>query len=153
MSTRRRERGRRAGLFALSITLSILGPLSGSTAIAAPSPASGPSTRPELLSLEDRIQAWTRRTPGSATRLYAKRAISRLDALSWMISSSDILMLCSDGLNTMLSDEEIIQLIMANNGDVDAACEALVEEANAKGGEDNVTVVLIRVDEDSKSST
>ena len=59
-----------------------MGPLVGSSGMAAPAPVSGPSTRPELLSLEDRLQAWTRRTPGSAARLYARRSISRLDALS-----------------------------------------------------------------------
>jgi protein phosphatase len=59
----------------------------------------------------------------------------------------DVLLLCSDGLTTMLPDEEIAKLLDAAGGDVTRAADTLVAEANAKGGEDNITVVLIQFQE------
>lgn len=54
----------------------------------------------------------------------------------------DRLLLCSDGLTGPVADDEILRLAGAE-GDLDAACRALVALANARGGPDNVTVVLI----------
>lgn len=56
----------------------------------------------------------------------------------------DRLLLCSDGLNGMLPDETISELAMAA-GSPEAACEALVQAANAAGGEDNCSVILIEL--------
>jgi protein phosphatase len=55
----------------------------------------------------------------------------------------DMLLLCSDGLSGKLRNEDIRQIVSAaeNLGD---ACGALVAEANKRGGEDNITVVLAR---------
>jgi protein phosphatase len=55
----------------------------------------------------------------------------------------DLLLLCSDGLNTMLPDERILDAI-ADGQDLEAACHRLVSSANEVGGEDNITVVLVR---------
>jgi serine/threonine protein phosphatase PrpC len=53
----------------------------------------------------------------------------------------DILLLCSDGLNIMVSDEAILEIIsFADNPD--AACDSLISSANENGGKDNITVVL-----------
>ncbi len=51
------------------------------------------------------------------------------------------LLLCSDGLHDLLPDDEIEEL--AKLPDIDAAARALVERANARGGFDNVTVLLV----------
>jgi PPM family protein phosphatase len=59
----------------------------------------------------------------------------------------DILLLCSDGLTTMIPDDEIARVMRDAGGDVGKAASALVATANAKGGEDNITVLLIRFDE------
>ncbi len=53
----------------------------------------------------------------------------------------DILFLCSDGLNTMLSDEAMLEIISAA-GDPVAAGDALINAANERGGRDNITVVI-----------
>ncbi|HEY5073092.1 MAG TPA: protein phosphatase 2C domain-containing protein [Pyrinomonadaceae bacterium] len=60
------------------------------------------------------------------------------------IRQGDMLLLCSDGLSGKLRNEEIRQIVAESNGDLAAACDALVAEANHRGGEDNITVVLAR---------
>lgn len=59
----------------------------------------------------------------------------------------DVYLLCSDGLSGMLEDDEILS-ILASTDDLDEACRRLVEEANDHGGEDNITAVLIRIEDD-----
>src|SRR6267142_4866768 len=59
------------------------------------------------------------------------------------IRQGDMLLLCSDGLSGKLRNEEIRQIVTAAP-DLGAACTALVAEANNRGGEDNITVVLAR---------
>ena len=55
-----------------------------------------------------------------------------------------MLIICSDGLTTMVPDEEMARLLGEAAGDVDKSARALVDEANARGGEDNITVVLLK---------
>jgi protein phosphatase len=55
----------------------------------------------------------------------------------------DILLLCSDGLSGKLRAEDI-QNIVAGNPDLAKACDELIAEANNRGGEDNITVILAR---------
>ena len=57
----------------------------------------------------------------------------------------DVFLLCSDGLNTMLSDEEMHVTLASNSDDPEAACRALVEAANSRGGEDNTTVIILTI--------
>lgn len=52
------------------------------------------------------------------------------------------IVLCSDGLWEMVRDDEIAR-VLAEQGDVQAACDDLVRRANANGGEDNISVVLL----------
>jgi len=59
----------------------------------------------------------------------------------------DILLLCSDGLTTMLADEDIVETLDGAGGEVEKAAKALVAEANARGGEDNITVLLLKFEE------
>ncbi len=58
--------------------------------------------------------------------------------------AGDIYLLCSDGLNKMVSDRQIHE-ILANQRDLEAAVYGLIELANDAGGRDNVTVVLVKV--------
>jgi serine/threonine protein phosphatase PrpC len=55
----------------------------------------------------------------------------------------DMVLLCSDGLSGKLRNEEIREIV-SGAPDLGAACTALVAEANHRGGEDNITVVLAR---------
>src|SRR6266566_4565456 len=59
------------------------------------------------------------------------------------LRQGDMLLLCSDGLSGKLRNEDIRQIV-ADADDLGAACDALVAEANRRGGEDNITVVLAR---------
>jgi PPM family protein phosphatase len=59
----------------------------------------------------------------------------------------EILLLCSDGLTTMVPDEEIEQVLKENEVDLKGAADALVDTANEHGGEDNITVVLLQFQE------
>ncbi len=61
--------------------------------------------------------------------------------------AGDLYVLCSDGLSGMITDEVICELVTSAD-DVQEAARALVERANANGGEDNITVVVLRVAED-----
>ncbi len=55
----------------------------------------------------------------------------------------DVLLLCSDGLSGKLRSEDI-QNIITSNSDLPKACGELIAEANNRGGEDNITVVIAR---------
>ena len=64
----------------------------------------------------------------------------------------DAFLFCSDGLTTMLSDEEIRDMVAADEDkDAEALCQDLVNLANEKGGVDNITVVFVRVDPSGKA--
>jgi protein phosphatase len=55
----------------------------------------------------------------------------------------DLFLLCSDGLTSQVADREIASLLVARRGDLPGAARALVDLANARGGDDNTTVVLV----------
>src|SRR5579872_5277240 len=58
----------------------------------------------------------------------------------------DTYILCSDGLSGMVSDKDI-QVIVTGADNVREACLRLIERANERGGEDNITAVLIKIEE------
>ena len=61
------------------------------------------------------------------------------------LAPGDALLLCSDGLSGMLTDETLQRLVMAA-ASPQAACDALIAAANRAGGEDNITAVVIRAE-------
>lgn len=61
------------------------------------------------------------------------------------VRRGDVYLLCSDGLNDMLLDDEIAQVLASPAFDLDEAAEQLIRMANDNGGRDNVSVVLVRV--------
>jgi protein phosphatase len=61
----------------------------------------------------------------------------------------DTYLLCSDGLHGLVDDEEIVG-ILKENPVLTEACAALVERANAAGGKDNITAVLVRIEADDE---
>jgi PPM family protein phosphatase len=60
------------------------------------------------------------------------------------LRQDDLVLLCSDGLSGKLRAEDIQQIVLNSKGDLSKACDALIDEANNRGGEDNITVVLAR---------
>jgi len=57
----------------------------------------------------------------------------------------DIYLLCSDGLNDMVEDEDIQSTLYAMQGNLPLAAEQLIQIANDNGGRDNVSVILVKV--------
>ena len=57
------------------------------------------------------------------------------------VLQGDILLLCSDGLHNMVSDEEMLEII-SRAGNVHAACEILIDMANDNGGQDNISAIV-----------
>jgi len=67
----------------------------------------------------------------------------RVDVVEEMMAEDDLFLLCSDGLNSMLTDDEIAALL-ETGGTLDEVCSRLIDEANERGGNDNISVVLLR---------
>jgi len=59
------------------------------------------------------------------------------------ITPHDIILLCSDGLTKMLEDAAIASILARAHGDPHQACHDLIEQALGRGGEDNVTVIVV----------
>jgi serine/threonine protein phosphatase PrpC len=60
------------------------------------------------------------------------------------LQDQDIYLLCSDGLNDVLSDEMTTQILQEHTGELQSAADRMVAEVNARGAPDNVSVVLVR---------
>jgi PPM family protein phosphatase len=69
-----------------------------------------------------------------------------VDTFTVPAERNDLFLLCSDGLSTMVDDEEIRDLLTRAD-DLEQAGKGLVKAANKAGGEDNITVVLFRLAE------
>jgi serine/threonine protein phosphatase PrpC len=63
------------------------------------------------------------------------------DLIRVTLEEDDRLLLCTDGLTEMLSDEDIAA-VLADNPQPDLACERLIAMANERGGKDNITVIV-----------
>ncbi|HEY8233732.1 MAG TPA: Stp1/IreP family PP2C-type Ser/Thr phosphatase [Vicinamibacteria bacterium] len=81
------------------------------------------------------------------TRALGGRSDLVVDIQSRRMAEGDMLLLCSDGLTTMVPDDEIARVLGESEGDVADAVQALVGLANERGGEDNITVVLLKFEE------
>lgn len=60
------------------------------------------------------------------------------------VRQGDMLLLCSDGLSGKLRAEDMQLVLQEADGDIVKACDRLIDEANLRGGEDNITVLLAR---------
>lgn len=65
-----------------------------------------------------------------------------IDVENFLIPSGARLMICSDGLWGLVSDEDLLAIIRTS-GNSQVACERMVAAANAAGGHDNITVVMV----------
>jgi PPM family protein phosphatase len=59
----------------------------------------------------------------------------------------EIYLLCSDGLSGMVTDEQLLETVLDSGPDLEKTCQALIARANASGGVDNITVVLVEFSE------
>jgi len=82
-------------------------------------------------------------------RALGAQAEIEVDAEEHALFPRDVLVLCSDGLTRMVTDPEIAGTLQAET-DPSSAAAKLVELANERGGSDNITVVIVRIEKDSK---
>jgi PPM family protein phosphatase len=80
------------------------------------------------------------------TRALGTEADVDVDTFSVRSAPGDLFLLCSDGLNSMVDDETILDAVERNRADLEEAAKALINAANRGGGEDNITVVFFEVD-------
>ena len=66
------------------------------------------------------------------------------DASEIEARAGDVVLLCSDGLTGMVPESEILRIVTSSNGDLERACQRLIDAANERGGLDNVTAVLVK---------
>jgi PPM family protein phosphatase len=106
-------------------------------------------------SLVDELMRQGRLTPEEAvehpqrsviTRALGPEGMVEVDTRSFRGRPGDVYLLCSDGLTTMISEQQIAAVLLAHPHLRDAG-EALIAAANQAGGRDNITVVLIRLEE------
>jgi protein phosphatase len=81
------------------------------------------------------------------TRALGGRSDLIVDIQHRRMRAGEVLLLCSDGLTTMIGDEDIARILGEATGDVARAATTLVNAANERGGEDNITVVLLKFEE------
>jgi serine/threonine protein phosphatase PrpC len=77
-------------------------------------------------------------------RSIGDRPTVEVDTSVWALAPGDRLIACSDGLWEMLRNEGIQDGMMAE-ADPQAACDLLVSRANAAGGDDNISVIVVEV--------
>jgi serine/threonine protein phosphatase PrpC len=92
---------------------------------------------------------------GSVAQHVILQAVGTSPSVEVVISSvelcrNDLLLVCTDGLSNKVTPEEMRNTLHSDS--LSAACRALVELANARGGDDNITVVAARFDGDALHS-
>ena len=81
------------------------------------------------------------------------RETVQVDISRLVTEPGDILLLCSDGLSGMISDQKIADTIKKYQGNLKLCCHELINEANEAGGHDNITAILAHVHEAGKAPT
>ncbi len=106
-------------------------------------------------SLVDELIRQGKLTPEEAVEHPQRSVITRalgpepeveIDTRSYRARDGDVYLLCSDGLTTMVPDGSLLEILLTHPRLHDAG-EALIGAANEAGGRDNITVVLLRVEE------
>ena len=80
------------------------------------------------------------------TRALGPEREVEVDTMTYKSKPGDVFLLCSDGLTTMVKDDRIAAAL-AHSSNLEEATQRLIDEANAAGGRDNITVVAFRVEE------
>ncbi len=80
------------------------------------------------------------------TRALGPEPDVEVDTWTYPVRAGDVVLLCSDGLTSMISEDKV-SAVLAAHPDLDEAADALIREANEAGGRDNITVVLFRLEE------
>lgn len=88
----------------------------------------------------------------SASRNLITRALGiadqvEVDVVQDTVQNGDTYLLCSDGLTDLVTNDEILQLLLLYKDDLKTGCDELISLANEKGGKDNISVILISLQE------
>lgn len=79
------------------------------------------------------------------TRYLGAVRLSIPEVQKYTVGTNDCIILCSDGLTNMLDDKEILSILRSNISlGPQVVCNLLVESANTKGGEDNISVIIVQ---------
>lgn len=81
------------------------------------------------------------------TRALGVRKDVEIDYRSVKVKAGDQFLLCSDGLCGYADDDEIFDVVKRGEGKIDDIVDLLVKSANERGGMDNVTVIVIEIEE------
>jgi serine/threonine protein phosphatase PrpC len=96
-------------------------------------------------------------TPEEARKSMNKNLVTRAlgidpivmpDIQEDIVLKNDIYLLCSDGLTDLVEDEDIYLTIKQFSANLEEAAKQLITKANQKGGKDNISVMLCRIDDD-----
>ncbi len=103
------------------------------------------------------VAEWVRAgalAPEEAAQHPQRSVITRALGADWQVEvdvwttparTGDVILLCTDGLSGFVGDEAIARTL-AGSASLDAAVRALIDAANAAGGEDNITAVALRLE-------
>ena len=93
-----------------------------------------PSVRPKIAALRKEARA-----------LGIERTVD-VERHQFTVKPADIYLLCSDGLSDLVDDTEITDVLVDSGSTLERAGSDLVARANALGGLDNISVILLRID-------
>jgi serine/threonine protein phosphatase PrpC len=88
-------------------------------------------------------EARTHQLKNIITRSVGVQEEVEVDTIVWKVQAGDGYLLCSDGLSNMVSDQEMEEVVAKS--DPEEAGRALVEMANQHGGDDNITLIVLKV--------
>lgn len=99
-----------------------------------------------LLVMPNLTDAQKQRLPSNViTRALGMHDAVAVDLCVEDVEPGDVYVLCTDGLNGMVSDGRILDIVHSAGDDIETAAKDLIAEANRNGGDDNITVVLVRI--------
>jgi serine/threonine protein phosphatase PrpC len=91
-------------------------------------------------------QAATSSIRNLVTRALGVEELVLLEVNEYQVESGDIYLMCSDGLSDMVEDSVIAKIVAAETG-LEQKATQLIDAANANGGRDNISVLLVAVSE------
>ncbi len=77
------------------------------------------------------------------TRALGTQRDVEVDIMAHLIRPGDTILMCTDGLSNYLKEPEIARIIKENNSHLETSTKHLIELANNRGGDDNITVLLV----------
>ncbi|HVO30623.1 MAG TPA: Stp1/IreP family PP2C-type Ser/Thr phosphatase [bacterium] len=103
------------------------------------------------LGLITKDAARTHKLKNIITRSVGYQEDVEIDTLVQPVEKGDRFLLCTDGLSNLVEEHEILEVVAANSGE--QAAQKLIDLANSRGGDDNITLIIAQVDELDTEST